>query len=589
MPTLLIPGFGGEVPRIEPRTLEAHQSARAVNCDLRRGSLRPLRGVRRVAEVSASARTIFKHDIDGWLAWDKDVSVVKSAVIDVIGETPLGHLLITGDRDYPTQRFAGGETYRLGIPRPEAAPTVTVKAGAGIGDVSVHGFIAGSGGDMPTKDSQLAPVEGQGVAVAPIVFSSIGGIPPSTEAEKISRSSSYCYTYVQSLQNGVYQQESAPSPPSELVDVKSGDGALVSGFRLPSLSGLNITHIRIYRTVAGNETGEFRFVAEIPVSQAEYMDTAHDKDVPTDVLQTTLWDRIPDDAQGLIKTDNGIYACFRGNELLVSELFIPYAFPESYRLTVEDRIVALGHVDSTIVILTTGRPYLAQGAAPESLQLLHLPIEQPCLSARSVGHLPGGVVYACPDGLMLFTSAEQSLLTSGVFTRDQWQELGPENLVGSVLDGRYIGFFSGTSQGFILDLGRKDVVRVELPGAPVHALYHHVNDDCVYLAVGTDISVFEGGESLPYTWRSKPFFMSALTSMSALRIEGGQNRGNPVTVRLFGPGETPRQTLHVRDTRTVRIRTARCEKLWSLELSGIAPVYEARMGSSVEDLEHGGV
>ena len=166
---------------------------------------------------------------------------------------------------------------------------------------------------------------------------------------------------------------------------------------------------------------------------------------------------------------------------------------------------------------------------------------------------------------------------------------GLKTFVGLSADGRYIGFFSGTNQGFILDPGRKDVVRVELPGAPVHALYHHVNDDCVYLAVGTDISVFEGGESLPYTWRSQPFFMSALISMSALRIEGGQNRGNPVTVRLFGPGETPRQTLHVHDTRTVRIRTARCEKLWSLELSGIAPVYEARMGSSVEDLEHGGV
>ena len=441
---------------------------------------------------------------------------------------------------------------------------------------------------MPTKDSQLAPVEGQGVAVAPIVFSSIDGIPPSTEAEKISRSSSYCYTYVQSLQNGVYQQESAPSPPSELVDVKVGDGVVVGGFRLPSLPGLNVTHIRIYRTVAGNETGEFRFVVEIPVSQAEYMDTAHDKDVPTDVLQTTLWDRIPDDAQGLIKTDNGIYACFRGNELLVSELFIPYAFPESYRLTVEDRIVALGHVDSTIVILTTGRPYLAQGAAPESLQLLHLPIEQPCLSARSVGHLPGGVVYACPDGLMLFTSAEQSLLTSGVFTREQWQELGPEKLVGSVLDGRYIGFFSGTNQGFILDLGRRDIVRVDLPGTAVHALYHHVNDDCIYLALGTDIGVFEGGEPLPYTWRSKPFFTSVLTAMSALRIEGEQSRTDPVTARLFGPDETPRQILRVRDTRTVRLRTTRGEKLWALELSGTAPVYEARMGASVEDIEHGG-
>lgn len=587
MPTLLIPGFGGEVPRVEPRTLDAYQSVRAINCDLRRGSLRPLRGVRRVAGVTASARTIFKHDIDGWLAWDKDVSVAKSAVIDVIGETPLGHVLITGDRDYPTQRFAGGETYRLGIPRPETAPAVKVKAGAGIGDVSVHGFIAEAGSDMPTRDSELSPVEGQGVAVSPVVFSSMDGIPSTDEAEAVSRSSSYCYTYVQSLQGGVYQQESAPSPPSELVDVKAGDGVLVSGFRPPSLPGLNITHIRIYRTVAGNETGEFRFVAEIPVSQVEYMDTAHDKDISTEVLQTTLWDMIPDDAQGLIKTDNGIYACFRGNELLVSELFIPYAFPESYRLTVEDRIVALGHVDSTIVILTTGRPYLAQGAAPESLQLLHLPIEQPCLSARSVAHLPGGVVYACPDGLMLFTSAEQSLLTSGVFTRDQWQELGPENLIGSVLDGRYIGFFSGTGQGFILDLGHKDIVRVELPGGEVHAMRHHVNDDCIYLAAGTDISVFEGGEPLPYTWRSKPFFTSAFTTMSALRIEGEQSKVDPVTVRLFGPSETPRQTLRVCDTRTVRVRTTRGEKLWALELSGTAPVYEARMGASVEDLEHG--
>lgn len=116
---------------------------------------------------------------------------------------------------------------------------------------------------------------------------------------------------------------------------------------------------------------------------------------------------------------------------------------------------------------------------------------------------------------------------------------------------------------------------------------HHVNDDCIYLAAGTDISVFEGGEPLPYTWRSKPFFTSAFTTMSALRIEGEQSKVDPVTVRLFGPSETPRQTLRVCDTRTVRVRTTRGEKLWALELSGTAPVYEARMGASVEDLEHG--
>lgn len=588
MPTIVIPGFSGEVPRAEPRLLEAHQAARAVNGDLRRGSLRPLRGVRRVGGVSASARTIFRHDADGWLAWDRDVSVVKSAVIDVIGERPLGHLLITGDRDYPTQRFAGGATYRLGIPRPGTAPAVSVKVGAGTGTVAVHGFAASGGGDMPSAAGEgLSPLEAEsGLSLAPLALSELEGVPK--EEEEVSRSTSYCYTYVQSMEGGVYKPESAPSPPSAFVDVRPGDGVEVSGFSVPALPGLAVSHIRLYRTVGGTESGEFRFVAEIPVSRTSYLDTAHDKDLSPEVLQTTLWDPIPDNAQGLVKTDNGIYAAFRGNELLVSELFIPYAFPESYRLTVEDRIVALGHVDSTIVILTTGRPYLAQGAAPESLQLLHLPIEQPCLSARSVGHLPGGVVYACPDGLMLFTSAEQSLLTADVFTRDQWQALGPENLLGSVLDGRYIGFFSGTNRGFVLDLARRDIVRVELPGGAVHALYHHVNDDCVYLAAGADIAAFEGGEPLPYTWRSKPFFTSALTGLSALRIEGGQDGRAPVTVRVFGPGETPRQTLRMCDTRTVRLRTARGEKLWAVELSGTAPVYEARLGASVEDLEHGG-
>lgn len=586
MSTIRIPAFSGEVPRTEPRMLETTQAAVAINCDLRRGSLRPLKGPRYVAAAPSATRTLFKHDVDGWLTWNREVSVVKSAVVDVIGDTSLGHLLITGDREYPTQRFAGGATYRLGIPRPDTAPTVRVKAGAAAGTVTVHGFMAADGSDMPTQNSVLPDIgQQEGLSITALAVSSIDGIPTVSDKDDISRSSSYCYTCVQSLQGGIYQQESAPSPASELLDVHTGDGVEVSGFSIPRLPGLAISAVRIYRTVSGNESAEFRFVAEIPVSQTSYIDVTHDKDVSSEVLQTTQHDPIPDDAQGLIKTDNGIYAAFRGNELLISELFMPYAFPASYRLPVEDRIVALAHVDSTIVILTTGRPYLAQGAEPESLQPLHLPLEQPCLSARSVASLPGGVVYASPDGLMLFTSANQSLLTAEVFTRDQWQALHPENLIGSILDGRYIGFFAGTNQGFLLDLGRKDRVRLELNGT-VNALYHHVNDDCIYLAMDAGIFQFEAGEVMPYHWRSKPFFTSALTGMSALRIEGEQGNAHAVTVSVFGPGEKARQTLTLRDTRTHRIRTTRSEKLWSLELSGLCPVFEASMGASVEDVEH---
>lgn len=249
--------------------------------------------------------------------------------------------------------------------------------------------------------------------------------------------------------------------------------------------------------------------------------------------------------------------------------------------------------DSTIVILTTGRPYLAQGSVPESLQLVHLPIEQACVSAHSVGFLPGGIVYASPDGLMLFTSNEQTLLTGGVYTREQWQALHPENLLGAVLDDRYVGFFRGTNTGFILDLNRRDIVRVAFAdGSQVNGLYHHSNDDCLYLAFQTGGKCgacrFEDGEPLAYTWRSKLFFTSTLTGLSAVRVEGEQKTGQPVLVKVFGPRmDRPKCRVRLTEDRTRRLPLVRSEKIWCVELSGTSPVHELRLGSSVEDLEHG--
>lgn len=219
------------------------------------------------------------------------------------------------------------------------------------------------------------------------------------------------------------------------------------------MEGLSVTHIRIYRTVSGNETSDFRFLAELSVEEQEeaggvFSDTIHDKDVSGEVLQTSTWDAIPDNAKGLIRTDNGIYACFRGNELLVSEPFIPYAYPESYRLTVEDGIVALGHTDGTIVVLTEGRPYLAQGGVPESLQLVHLPIEQSCVSADSVASMPGGVIYASPDGLMLMTSNEQSLMTERTITRSSGLNWGRKTLWARCMTGVMWDFSGGRTGGW---------------------------------------------------------------------------------------------------------------------------------------------
>ena len=137
------------------------------------------------------------------------------------------------------------------------------------------------------------------------------------------------------------------------------------------------------------------------------------------------------------------------------------------------------------------------------------------------------------------------------------------------------------------------VVRLELPeGWKAHALYHHSEDDALYLSVetadGCGIWKFEGGDSpLPYRWRSKEFFTSALYGMTAARVQGEQGARNPVRMDIFGPdGERPRATLRLTNGKTVRIRPTRAERLWSFELSGTADVYEARLGGNVEGVEN---
>lgn len=670
MATIIIPTFGGEVPRAAPRLLETTQAVRAVNCQLQRGALEPMAGPAKVEDLQESSGTIFKHNIDGWLSWPGEVSVVKSAVADVEGEKAIGHLFITGDRPYPTQYLAGGAVYRLGVPRPVTAPEVEIKTGAALGTVRAYAFGANSDADIPPRygyEDVLNEVEDGSAHVETIVDSVVDteglefnelavlkakarqsnalavdgrtdwtaasvevaiseagltvqewwemfgkdeGVCPwaspqacikagyeyyssSTAGEEISRSSSYCYTLVQTV-GGFFQQESAPSPPTAVIDVIDEAGVLLTGFDIPTLPEMNITHIRIYRTVSGETSSEFHFLVELPLPVTSYLDTAHDSDVAlTEVLATTTWDAIPDDARGLIHADNGLYACFRGNELLISEPFHAYAYPSDYRLTVEDSIIALAHVDSTIIVLTTGRPYLVAGAEPSSLQITHLPIEQSCVSARSVGSLPGGVIYASPDGLMLFSSNEQALITGQIFTREQWQALGPDRLLGTVHDNRYVGFFKGSCHGFLINLGARDMVRVELPeGWVVQDVYHHSNDDCVYLSVdtpeGSAVYQTEAGAPMVYTWRSKPFFMSVLTGMKAVRVEGEQGPGNLVTMLVFGPdGTRARTTLKLTDKKCKRIAVTRSEKLWSLELQGKATVHEVRMGSSIIGVENG--
>lgn len=64
---------------------------------------------------------------------------------------------------------------------------------------------------------------------------------------------------------------------------------------------------------------------------------------------------------GIINLPNGMVAGFLGRDIYFCEPYRPFAWPENYIQTIDDPVVGLGRMDTTLAVLTTGNPYFIQG------------------------------------------------------------------------------------------------------------------------------------------------------------------------------------------------------------------------------------
>ena len=527
MSTVVIPTFKGMTPRTFRRMLAPQDAQIARNCRLESGILEPLRSLGAAQSAVGTAKTIFHHKDLGWKSWSGLVDVLMSTIVD-----NGGHYLVTGD-GYPKQGTAamGSTLRRLGIPAP-ALPLSVELTGT-----------------------------------------------PDAGAD-IVRSSSYCFTYVCNLGTGG-MQESAPSDPTGIVDVLDGQGVTLTGFGAPALAGLQVDAVRIYRS----SDGAWFFLTELAAGVSSFLDETSDANLSTVTLGTEGWTMPEDDARGIILTKNGMYVLHRDNEILPSELFIPYAYPADYRLSVQDQIVGMGVLDGGFVVLTVTRPVVVLGSTPESLSPQPLEFYQGCVSKASIVSTPYGVMYASPDGLCLVSSSGPKVVTRGLYTAEQWQALQPSLVLGACFKDQYFAFFSGTTRGIVYDFASDDIREIELAGA-VRAVAVDAELNAMFLNVAGSIVAFEGGSgALTYRWRSGEFFMSRLVLPAVGRIESGFSV--PVTVRLYAHDEL-RATRVVSEPGPFRlVIDCKAENAWTLELEGAADVYEVRISTSIEELENG--
>lgn len=301
------------------------------------------------------------------------------------------------------------------------------------------------------------------------------------------RSSTQFQYYVQTTVN-TYGQESPPSALSEMVEWGVADKLTVH----------SVSNGRLYRSATGDTNADFFFLAENPGSN--YVDKIVDAALAE---KMPLIENPPSAMSGIVNMPGGFLAAFNKKDVYFSEPWLPYSWPTRYRLTMDYDVVGLAVNGNDLIVLTVGAPYFISGTHPEIMSQTKLPVEQSCVSKRSICFAGGRVCYASPDGLTIVQGGQVAVVTLPYYTRDQWQELNPSTMLGSVHDNRFIGF-TGTG-GIIFDfaenrstLGTTDQLAT--------AAYADLVNDQLYLVQGSNITDWRAGvNNLIAVWRCKEF------------------------------------------------------------------------------------
>jgi hypothetical protein len=479
MPYIKVESFSGIVPRTGPTRLDATQAQVANNVKLQSRELRSWSlPVLEYAPVTPAIQTIYYIDSPSgtkyWLEWATDVDMVPGPVADVSefryyytgdGAPKKTNYALATTSGAGTRPFPDAWLY-MGVPNPTGAPTLVA---------------SGSAGTVETR--------------------------------------AYVYTYISTF--GSVKEESAPSPAATVTVTTTGQTVTVSGFAAAPTTGYNITHRRIYRTITGATSVTYSFVAEIPIATTSYVDSLTVAQLGSE-LPSLFWEPPPSDIKGLVALPNGIFAAFKGNQVWLSEPYYPHAWPSGYMLTVDYPIVGLGVFETTLVVLTTRFPYLISGVSPTSMTQQKLPIPQPCVSKRSIASDQYGVLYASPNGLVSLGSGSQDVVTVPLYTRDEWQDLDPYSMVGTIYNNMYMGFsnVAGVIKGIVISRG--DIPPLVHYDFPARSLFVDRSTSDVYAINDVDNKVYHLDASAvnftTYEWKSKKFALPNPTNFGAVKV-----------------------------------------------------------------------
>lgn len=371
-------------------------------------------------------------------------------------------------------------------------------------------------------------------------------------------------------------EESAPSPVSDMLEVDQNDSVTIQRPATSTGESYASRHIekwRIYRSNVGTQSADFQFVDEVAVGDSSYTDIKKGAELG-EVCPTKTWEQPPYrmDAQfsgmvkpvvgsnpflrGLVGMPNGIMAGFFDNTVAFCDPYHPYAWPVEYEISTEYPVVGLGVFGQTLFVGTTGNPYLISGADSASMSAQKLDARQSCASRKSIASVQGGVLYASPDGLCLADPNGVTIVSSGLYTREDWQKLNPSSMLATSHEDTYYLFYNATSGSGCLsfDLKSKKLGRLDLTAT---AAFTDTLTDTLFVAHSGGVhACFTGLNRRTGVWKTPLITFQRQSPLAWLKVYGEQSAGNPVTVKWYGDGVL-RHEVNVTSIEPVRIPAGR--------------------------------
>ncbi len=356
-----------------------------------------------------------------------------------------------------------------------------------------------------------------------------------SDEETVDVATAYLYTFVTAR-----GEESAPSTPTDTL-IRNPDSSVTVTTPTTAPAGYDVLTKRIYRLV-GSNPAVFRLVDEIPLAQADYIDTKKDSELDEILPTEADWIPPPDNARSACAAPNGISFVLAGKQICPTPRGKPWAFPVSYRLPTDFAGVAAGIVDSDLIVATQANPYVVTGQDPANLTSSRLEKPQGCVSARGALVMEGlGFVYPSPDGLTAVTRQSVTLVTEAFMSRESWQALNPKSITGVSHDGKYFGFYDatsigGTTGGFMFDPRQGGNGWTSLDFFATAAYSNPYTDELHLVIAGERFIWNKAATDRPYRYRSQVFPRSRPVARSCFRLRAKSFGTGGMTFRYWVDG-----------------------------------------------------